>query len=309
VTATVRATNRVHGIEGGEQFAEQLLATVAESGALLVVFTATWCGPCRELHPELERYAAEAPPTVRVVLVDVDAVPELAERYGIDAMPTLLLLAHGEPVLRTTEPRTCARLHETIDELAARALATDARADYPIGVAVAAAARTAVLPRGVDGEFSFSAYPGRDASRDGVTIETAGPAGELHRVSVPAGWRSVARVRAGTDTAAAAVLAQLGEHDVDDVVLVLDGPPGRVVDELARLVSIRRLRIESPALPGHDLAKLARLSGLRTLDLNTMGDAVDAAQLRQLRALLPNTIVNGTWMASHLAPPSESEAR
>ncbi|GIX50627.1 MAG: thioredoxin [Limisphaera sp.] len=67
---------------------------------VLVDFYAPWCGPCRMLAPLLERMAAEWSERVDFVKVNVDEAPELALRYGITGVPTLLLFSKGLPVDR-----------------------------------------------------------------------------------------------------------------------------------------------------------------------------------------------------------------
>lgn len=65
---------------------------------VLVDFYAPWCGPCRMLAPVLDRLAAEWSDRVDFVKVNVDEAPELAMRYGITGVPTLLLFSKGRPV-------------------------------------------------------------------------------------------------------------------------------------------------------------------------------------------------------------------
>ena len=62
---------------------------------VLVDFYAEWCGPCKKLTPLLEEFAQEHP-EVRVVKVNVDDNPELTKRYGIMAMPTLMVVRNGK---------------------------------------------------------------------------------------------------------------------------------------------------------------------------------------------------------------------
>jgi putative thioredoxin len=66
--------------------------------AILVDFWAAWCGPCRALAPVLEQLAAALPDSLVIAKVDTDAEPELAARYGIRSLPTLMLFRHGGPV-------------------------------------------------------------------------------------------------------------------------------------------------------------------------------------------------------------------
>lgn len=62
---------------------------------VLVDFYATWCMPCRMLSPVVDRIAAEYAGRLKVLKVDVDSEPELADRYGITGVPTLLFFSGG----------------------------------------------------------------------------------------------------------------------------------------------------------------------------------------------------------------------
>ena len=68
-----------------------------KEGTVLVDFFATWCGPCKMLSPVLEEVANENP-NLTILKIDVDEVGELAARYGIQAIPTLMLFKNGQRV-------------------------------------------------------------------------------------------------------------------------------------------------------------------------------------------------------------------
>ena len=91
-----------------ENFGQEVLQA---EGPVLVDLFAAWCGPCRALAPVLDALA-EARPELRIGKVDVDAQPELAARFDVLTVPTLLLFRSGRLLRRTTGAKTLTELEE-----------------------------------------------------------------------------------------------------------------------------------------------------------------------------------------------------
>ncbi|HEY0496223.1 MAG TPA: thioredoxin [Kutzneria sp.] len=65
---------------------------------VLVDFWATWCGPCKMVAPVLEEIAGEHADKLTVAKLDIDANPDIARKYQIMSVPTMMLFQGGEPV-------------------------------------------------------------------------------------------------------------------------------------------------------------------------------------------------------------------
>ncbi len=73
-------------------------ATIAGPKPVLVDFYADWCGPCKMLAPVIDELAAEHGGTAIVAKLNIDHAPEIAARYGINAIPSLIVFKNGAVV-------------------------------------------------------------------------------------------------------------------------------------------------------------------------------------------------------------------
>ena len=81
--------------------AQTFVTDVIEASAeapVIVDFWATWCGPCKQLTPALEAAVTEAKGAVRLVKIDIDKSPELAQQLRIQSVPTVFAFRNGQPV-------------------------------------------------------------------------------------------------------------------------------------------------------------------------------------------------------------------
>ncbi|GAA5700939.1 thioredoxin [Streptomyces avermitilis] len=98
---------------GDDDFAE-----VAERAKpfVLVDLWATWCGPCRTVSPALEQVAHDLAGRIKLVKVDIDQSPRLAQRFQVQAVPTLLLLDKGEVIARQAGAAPAPALRKWVEE-------------------------------------------------------------------------------------------------------------------------------------------------------------------------------------------------
>ena len=76
-------------------FDEEVLSA---SQPVLLDFWAEWCGPCRMLSPVVDEIADQYADSVKVCKVNIDEEPELAQKFGVMSIPTLILFKDGQPV-------------------------------------------------------------------------------------------------------------------------------------------------------------------------------------------------------------------
>jgi len=101
--ATIKVNN--------DDFETQVLSATAP---VVVDFWAEWCGPCKMIAPALEEIATEMAGQVRIAKVNIDDNPDLAARFGVRSIPTLLLFKDGEVVNNMVGAAPKSRLLEWI---------------------------------------------------------------------------------------------------------------------------------------------------------------------------------------------------
>lgn len=77
---------------------------------VLVDFFATWCGPCKMMHPVLEELHAAVGDKARIIKIDIDKNQELAAKYNVRSVPTLMIFKKGELLWRDAGYRPLAEL-------------------------------------------------------------------------------------------------------------------------------------------------------------------------------------------------------
>lgn len=77
---------------------ESFDSLIKKSGLVLVDFWAIWCGPCKMIAPIIEKIADEYESQVVVAKVDIDEQDDLAERFNVQSIPTVMLFKNGQVV-------------------------------------------------------------------------------------------------------------------------------------------------------------------------------------------------------------------
>ncbi|MGZ4649006.1 MAG: tetratricopeptide repeat protein [Kineosporiaceae bacterium] len=212
---------------------------------VVIDFWATWCEPCKQLSPVLERLAAEFGGRFLLVTVDVDANPQLAQAFQIQSIPTVFAVLKGQPIPLFQGAQPEAQVRQVLTELLRVAAANGVNGVVQVSDADAGPAEEPVqeaLPP--LHQAAYDAIDGGDFAGAVAAYEQAlreNPGDDLARVGL-AQVRLLERT-ADVDVAAARAAAAAHPEDVDAQILVADVDllGGYVEDAFGRLVdTVRR---------------------------------------------------------------------
>lgn len=84
---------------------------------VLIDFSAEWCGPCKMMGPILKEVAGSVGDKVRILKIDVDKNPGVAQQYRVVSVPTLMVFKNGEAVFRQSGVMQAAQIVDMLNRL------------------------------------------------------------------------------------------------------------------------------------------------------------------------------------------------
>jgi len=96
---------------------EKFESEIGSQQLTVIDFGATWCGPCKKLHPIMADLANEYDSRLRVVEIDVAEAPKVAQKYGVFSVPQLIFFRAGERLATINGLQAKGKIAEQIDRL------------------------------------------------------------------------------------------------------------------------------------------------------------------------------------------------
>ena len=89
---------------------------IAAQEKVLIDFWASWCGPCKMLSPIIDEIAEEGHANLKVCKINVDNEPELATRFGVMSIPTLVVLKNGNTLATSVGVKPKAAILQMVEQ-------------------------------------------------------------------------------------------------------------------------------------------------------------------------------------------------
>ncbi|XAR53243.1 Monodehydroascorbate reductase (NADH) [Bertholletia excelsa] len=104
MASTTASTSRVRAFHSPAKWKAHFASSKATDKLMVIEFTASWCVPCRTMEPTIEEYAAKYS-DVEFIKLDVDELMNVSMEFGVQAMPTFILMKRGSVVDKVTGVR------------------------------------------------------------------------------------------------------------------------------------------------------------------------------------------------------------